>query len=61
MVRATIDSLHHRMNKEIENLITKHISRDLIYAALKKQQISYRYLQLMQAAMRKRRSFHGFS
>ncbi len=54
MVRATIDSLHHRMDKEIENLIKNHISRDLIYAALKKQQISYRYLHLMQAAMRKR-------
>jgi len=54
MVRATIDSLHNRMDKEIENLIKNHISRDLIYAALKKQQISYRYLHLMQAAMRKR-------
>jgi len=53
MVKATVDRLRHRMDKEIENIIKQNISRDVIYAALKKQQISYKYLLLIQAAMRK--------
>lgn len=53
MVKATLDRLQDRMNKQIEYSVKKHVNRNIVYTVLKKQQISYKYLQLMQTLMRK--------
>jgi hypothetical protein len=41
------------MDREISRCIDSSIISDVIYTALKREQISQRYLRLMQAAMRK--------
>ena len=53
MTKATIDKLQNRMNKQIEYSVRKNINRDLIFAVLRKQQIAYKYFQLMRAFKRK--------
>ena len=53
MNTAYLNRLKDRMDREISRCIDSSIISDVIYTALKREQISQRYLRLMQAAMRK--------
>ncbi|HUU39482.1 MAG TPA: hypothetical protein VMW42_00930 [Desulfatiglandales bacterium] len=48
-----INRLKFRMDREIYRCLTPRDIGNLIYLALKREQISQRYLRLMQAAMRR--------
>ena len=54
MVNPLINRLQSRMVREINYCVAMLNMRNLIYVTLKKEQISQRYLRLMQAAMRKK-------
>lgn len=53
MTTITINRLKFRMDREMGRCLATLGISNLIYIALKKEQISQRYLRLMQAAMRK--------
>ena len=52
---AKLNRLHDRMKREIDRH-TVEIDSDCVYVILKKEQISQRYLKLMQAVNRKKLS-----
>ena len=53
VIPPTINRLKFRMDKETNKCLTTLEFGNLICLALKKEQISQRYLRLMQAAMRR--------
>jgi len=57
--KQQLNRLHARMVREIDRHTshTTGINSDCIYISLKKEQISQRYLKLMQATRRKKLSF----
>ncbi|MEW5800466.1 MAG: hypothetical protein AB1847_00035 [bacterium] len=54
MSTVNVIRLKSRMDREISRCIASSIISNVVYASLKREQISQRYLRLMQAAMRKR-------
>ncbi|MGA1875013.1 MAG: hypothetical protein ACMUIA_05360 [bacterium] len=53
MAKRVINRLQTRMVKEINRCISTLNTGNLIYVSLKREQVSQRYLRLMQAAMRR--------
>lgn len=53
MITVRINRLKTRMDRELSRCLASSFISNVIYAALKREQISQRYLRLMQAAMRK--------
>ena len=54
MITPTINRLQSRMEREMSNCVAMLNMGDLVYIALKKEQITQRYLKLMQAATRRK-------
>ncbi|MEW6381935.1 MAG: hypothetical protein AB1611_20350 [bacterium] len=53
MTTAKLNRLKSRMDRELNRCLASSFFSNVIYTALKREQISQRYLRLMQAAMRK--------
>jgi hypothetical protein len=59
MNTTNINRLKARMDREISRCTASSIISNVIYVALKREQISQRYLRLMQAVMRRKESIKG--
>ena len=53
MANATINRLRVRMMRELNRYFFAPEQENLVYVTLKREQISQRYLKLMQAAVRR--------